>query len=162
VILTTDGELADRLMRSGVVLERVLAVRLAGQPSDVQTARLVEGVDLEDGVFRAAAIERAGGTTSNTWYHVTLNESRQRGLRAAFAAIDLAVSRVIRIRYGPIELGRLHRGENRPLTPAETRDLYAAAKLPPPRAAEPTSGRRRAARRPQPRSGAKLRGRKLK
>lgn len=143
LVLTTDGALADRLMRSGVVVARVLAVRLAGQPTDGQIARLLDGVDLDDGVFRAASVEAAGGTASNTWYHVTLAESRQRGLRAAFASIGLAVSRVIRIRYGPIELGTLRRGGSRPLTPAEIRDLYAIAKLPVPRAAAraPAKGR---------------------
>ena len=57
-------------------------------------------MELEDGTFQAASIEPAGGGASNVWYHVVLRESRQRGLRAAFAATGLAVSRVIRIRYG--------------------------------------------------------------
>jgi 23S rRNA pseudouridine2605 synthase len=160
LVLTTDGELAHRLMRSGIVLERMLAVRLTGQPSEGQTQRLLDGVDLEDGVFRVAALEPAGGTASNAWCHVTLRESRQRGLRAAFASIGLQVSRVIRVRYGPVDLGRLRRGESRALTPAEVRDLYAAAGMPPPRASarEPSSNRRHA--RGQAR-GPKQRRRKL-
>jgi 23S rRNA pseudouridine2605 synthase len=160
LVLTTDGELAHRLMRSGVVLERTLAVRLAGQPSEGQTQRLLAGVDLEDGMFRAAALESAGGTASNAWCHVTLRESRQRGLRAAFASIGLQVSRVIRIRYGPVDLGRLRRGESRPLTADEVRELYAAAGMPAPRsgARAPAPSRRHAR---GPARGEKQRRRKL-
>jgi 23S rRNA pseudouridine2605 synthase len=126
LVLTTDGELANRLMRPGVQLERTFAVRLSGAPSDGQLQRLKDGVELEDGTFQAASIEPAGGGASNVWYHVVLRESRQRGLRAAFATTGLAVSRVIRIRYGVIELGRLRRGETRPLTAPEIDALYAA------------------------------------
>lgn len=127
LVLTTDGELAHRLMRSGLVLERTFAVRLAGEPSEGQIQRLLDGVDLEDGSFRAASVEAAGGSATNTWYEVVLRDSRHRGLRAAFAAIGLAVNRVIRTRYGPIDLGKLRRGEHRALERVEIDALYAAA-----------------------------------
>lgn len=141
LVLTTDGELAHALMRSGLVLERLFAVRLAGEPSDGQIERLLTGVDLEDGTFRAASIERAGGSAVNTWYHVLVRESRHRGLRAAFASVGLSVNRVIRTRYGPIELGKLRRGAHRALEPAEVDALYETAGLRPPRAA--AAGKRR-------------------
>ncbi len=136
VVVTTDGKLAHQLMRSGGELERLLAVRVVGKASEFQMQQLRDGVELEDGVFRAAAMEAAGGTDSNAWYHVTLRESRQRGLRAAFAIAGLTVGRVIRLRYGPIELGRLHRGTSRPLEPGEVRALYAAAGMAPRGASE--------------------------
>jgi 23S rRNA pseudouridine2605 synthase len=142
LVLTTDGELAHALMRSGVVLERLFAVRLAGEPSDGQIERLLAGVDLEDGSFRAASIDRAGGSAVNTWYHVLVRESRHRGLRAAFAAVGLAVNRVIRTRYGPIELGKLRRGAHRALDPAEISALYAAAGIRRPQAAGTHRGRK--------------------
>lgn len=131
LVLTTDGELAHALMRSGLVLERLFAVRLAGEPSDGQIERLLAGVDLEDGSFRAASIERAGGSAVNIWYHVLVRESRHRGLRAAFASVGLSVNRVIRTRYGPIELGKLRRGQHRPLDPVEVSALYEVAGLRP-------------------------------
>lgn len=141
LVLTTEGELAHRLMRPSAVPERELAVRLAGEPSAGQMARLLEGVDLEDGTFRVASLDPAGGSGTNVWYHAVLREARQRGLRAAFAAVGLSVSRVIRIRYGPIELGRLRRGRSRPLTPGEIDALRMLAGEPPPTAAKPR-GRR--------------------
>jgi 23S rRNA pseudouridine2605 synthase len=134
LVLTTHGEIAHRLTRPSVIPEREFAVRLAGEPSAGQLARLLEGVDLEDGTFRAASLDPAGGSATNVWYHLVLREARQRGLRAAFAAIGLTVSRVIRIRYGPIELGRLRRGASRALTPVEVQALHALAGERPPAA----------------------------
>jgi len=137
LVLTTDGELAHRLMRPSAVPEREFAVRLAGEPSAGQVARLLEGVDLEDGTLRVASLDAAGGSATNVWYNLVLQEARQRGLRAALAAVGLGVSRVIRIRYGPVELGRLRRGQSRPLTPDEIEGLYALAGARPPRAPKP-------------------------
>jgi 23S rRNA pseudouridine2605 synthase len=151
LVLTTDGDLAHRLMRPSAVPEREFAVRLAGEPSAGQVARLLEGVDLEDGTLRVASLDPAGGSATNVWYRLVLREARQRGLRAAFAAVGLGVSRVIRIRYGPVELGRLRRGHSRPLTPPEIEGLYALAGTRPPAAqraarAQRTSRGRRAAK----------------
>jgi 23S rRNA pseudouridine2605 synthase len=134
LVLTTDGKLAHRLMRPNAVPEREFAVRLVGEPSPGQIARLLEGVDLEDGTLRVASLDPAGGSATNVWYNLVLREARQRGLRAAFAAVGLSVSRVIRIRYGPVELGRMRRGQSRPLTPVEIEGLYALAGERPPRA----------------------------
>lgn len=144
LVLTSDGDLAHRLMRPTAVPEREFAVRLAGEASPGQVARLLEGVDLEDGTLRVAALEAAGGTGTNVWYNLVLREARQRGLRAAFAAVGLSVSRVIRIRYGPVQLGRLRRGQSRPLTPEEIDGLYALAGERSPRA--PKAPRRPARR----------------
>jgi 23S rRNA pseudouridine2605 synthase len=129
VVLTTDGDLASKLMHPRTVVEREYAVRLLGEPSDAQLQRLEDGVELDDGTAKIVAIERGGGHGSNAWYHLTLRESRHRDLRPALAAVGLAVSRVIRVRYHTIALGDLYRGASRPLTPAESRDLYAVAGL---------------------------------
>ncbi len=73
------------------------------------------------------SIEAGRGSGSNAWHHVTLREARHRDLRPMLAAVGLAVSRVIRVRYDAIALGELYRGASRPLTPAETKSLYALA-----------------------------------
>ncbi len=70
-------------------------------------------------------IEARRSSGSNAWHHVTLSEARHRDLRPMLAAVGLAVSRVIRVRYGTVALGELYRGASRPLTPAETKALYA-------------------------------------
>jgi 23S rRNA pseudouridine2605 synthase len=129
VVLTTDGDLASKLMQASAVVEREYAVRLLGEPSDPQMQRLQDGVDLDDGTAKILTIEGGGARGSNSWYNMTLRETRQRDLRPALAAVGLAVSRVIRIRYHTVKLGELYRGANRPLTPAESRDLYAVAGL---------------------------------
>lgn len=133
LVLTTDGELAFRLKRPTTVVEREYAVRVLGEPTPEQLHDLEAGVELDDGVTRFASIEGGGGTANNRWYHVVLREGRHRGLRTALAAVGLAVSRVIRVRFGPVELGKLRRGASRPLTSAEVDGLYKLAGLAPPK-----------------------------
>jgi 23S rRNA pseudouridine2605 synthase len=133
IILTTDGELAFRLTRPATVVEREYAVRVLGEPSPEQLRELEVGVELDEGVARLASIEHAGGAANNRWYHVVLREGRHRELRAALGAVGVAVSRVIRVRFGPIELGKLRRGASRPLSPEEVDGLYALVGLAPPK-----------------------------
>ncbi len=130
IVLTTDGELASRLMHPSAVIEREYAVRLLGEPSAAQIEHLTAGIELDDGIAKIETIEGGGGSGSNAWYHVTLRESRHRDLRPALAAVGLAVSRVIRVRYDTVALGDLYRGASRPLTSTEVSALYAAANLP--------------------------------
>jgi 23S rRNA pseudouridine2605 synthase len=125
VVLTTDGELASRLMHPSAIVEREYAVRLLGEPSEAQQRNLAEGIELDTGVAKIAKIEVGRGRGANLWHHFTLRETRHRDLRPALAAVGLAVSRVIRVRYGGVALGELYRGASRPLTPAETQGLYA-------------------------------------
>jgi len=124
-VLTTDGELASRLMHPSTVVEREYAVRLLGEPSDSQLHQLESGIELDTGIAKIEKIEAGKGSGSNAWHHVTLREARHRDLRPMLAAVGLAVSRVIRVRYGIVELGELYRGASRPLSPAETKALYA-------------------------------------
>jgi len=129
LLFTTDGALAHRLMHPRYGLEREYAVRLLGQPDAEQIERLREGVELEDGPARVESIELRGGTGSNVWCHVVLREGRNREVRRLFDAVGLVVSRLIRVRYGPIALGDMRRGESRRLTAAETAALYRAVGL---------------------------------
>ena len=129
LLLTSDGELAHRLMHPSFEIEREYAVRLLGELSQAQLRRLKEGVELDDGEARFDRIRREGGTGSNIWYRVTLHEGRNREIRRVFESLGLAVSRLIRVRYGPIQLGNLRRGESRALTNDEVAALYAAVDL---------------------------------
>ncbi len=111
LLFTTDGELANCLMHPSNVVEREYAVRVFS-PHDVKHIdKLKEGVQLKDGIAMFRTINFKGGKGLNQWYTVTLTEGRNREVRSLWAAIDMQVSRLIRIRYANIVLPKwLSRG----------------------------------------------------
>jgi 23S rRNA pseudouridine2605 synthase len=150
LLLTTDGALAHRLMHPRYEVSREYAVRLLGEPSEEQWRQLTSGVQLEDGTARFEHVEARGGQGVNTWFHVTLKEGRNREVRRMFEALNLTVSRLLRVRYGPVELGRLKRGTSRLLTDAEIDALYAAVDLARPQELSRPSGPGRSPRQSAP------------
>lgn len=139
LLLTNDGELANRLMHPSRQLEREYAVRVFGEVDGLILNALLEGVELEDGPARFLSVRDAGGSGSNRWYHVVLGEGRNREVRRLWESQGVQVSRLIRVRYGPIELGRrLPAGKWRDLVPAELIALRDAAGLPHPPARRPS------------------------
>ena len=111
LLLTSSGELANRLMHPRFGLEREYAVRVLGALSNEEKKRLLEGVTLDDGLAQFTSLEAGGGEGANCWYKVTLSEGRNREVRRMFEAVGHAVSRLIRIRYGAMVLPRgLKRG----------------------------------------------------
>ena len=129
IMLTTDGELAHRLMHPSYEIARSYAVRILGRLSRRQIVSLKEGVDIGEGIARFSAIKPSGGTGANTWYNVTLHEGKNREVRRLFEAIDITVSRLLRIAYGPIDMGDLRRGKFRMLSKEEVISLYSAVNL---------------------------------
>lgn len=111
LILTTSGDLSNRLLHPRYGNEREYAVRVLGEVTDEIRKKLVEGVTLEDGIASFGVFDFIGGEGSNRWYRVTLQEGRNREVRRLFEAVGLTVSRLIRTRFGDIVLpSTLRRG----------------------------------------------------
>lgn len=129
LLLTTDGELAHRLMHPRFRISRQYAVRILGELGDEQVAELTDGVQLDDGPAHFERLRATGGEGANRWYQVSLREGRNREVRRMFEAVGVVISRLIRTHYGPVELGKLSRGKWRELRPREVRALYDAVGL---------------------------------
>ncbi len=130
LLFTNSGELANKLMHPRFGLEREYAVRVLGHLSNIEKAKLLEGVQLDDGEARFGSLEEGGGEGANCWYRVTIQEGRNREVRRMFEAVGHAVSRLIRIRYGKMLLPRgLKRGECMELDGADTEQLIRSAGL---------------------------------
>jgi len=132
LLLTTDGDLAHRLMHPSGEIEREYLVRLRGQPGPEVIRRLLAGVSLEDGPARFDRISAdppAQGAHSS--FRVVLHEGRNREVRRLWEAVGFEVSRLLRIRYGPIELPRDMRPGDTRLADGPTLARLRAALRPP-------------------------------
>ena len=105
LLLTDSGELANRLMHPRYGLEREYAARIRGELRADEKKQLLEGIPLdgEPARFERIVVDRAG-EGSNRWYRVVLKEGRNREVRRLFEALGHPVSRLVRLRYGPIDL----------------------------------------------------------
>lgn len=132
LLLTTDGELANKLMHPSSEIEREYAVRVRGQVTPEMLEQLTTGVELDDGPARFDQLVDVGGEGVNHWYHVVLKEGRKREVRRLWESRGLTVSRLTRVRYGPVQLRRgLKPGGWDELDDAQINTLLEAVGLPP-------------------------------
>lgn len=102
LLVTTDGELANRLMHPSSQVEREYAVRILGEVNPDMVKAMHEGVMLEDGMARFTDIQEFGGSGANTWFHVVIMEGRNREVRRLWESQGVKVSRLKRVRYGNV------------------------------------------------------------
>jgi 23S rRNA pseudouridine2605 synthase len=129
LLLTNDGELANRLSHPRHGVEKEYLAEVQGTPTERQLARLRRGVDLEDGPARALSVRSVARSGGRGAVRLVMGEGRKREVRRLLDAVGLPVRRLVRLRIGPLRLGRLRAGEIRDLEPDEVRALYRAAGL---------------------------------
>lgn len=131
LLFTTDGELANRMMHPSFEMDREYAVRVRGEVTDEMIETLKEGVMLEDGKANFTDIQRApGGEGFNRWFHCVVMEGRNREVRRLWESQGVVVSRLKRVRFGPVFLtSEIKQGRWRELTQAELNILSAEVGL---------------------------------
>ena len=131
LILTNDGEWANRVLHPRYGNEREYAALVSPAPTRAVLQRLRQGVTLDDGPARLLAarfglpppeVER-DRDEDGAWLQVRIGEGRKREVRRIFAAVDADVARLVRTRFGTLRLGGLRSGQWRHLRPAEVRAL---------------------------------------
>lgn len=149
MLLTNDGELANRLQHPRFGVQKEYLVEVAGSVPRAAIRALTRGIELDDGVARALRAEEIQRGTGKTALAVVMQEGRKREVRRMMEALGHPVVRLVRVRIGPVQMGRLRPGQIRALLPDEIAGLYRV------------SGLDRAAPRPGPTSG-RPRGSKAK
>ncbi len=116
------------MMHPRYQVEREYSVRVMGTLSPEQEKKLLEGVDLDDGVAKVLSLADGGGEGANHWYTLTLPEGRNKEVRRLFEAVGLMVSRLIRTRYGVVSMPpQLKRGQTLELEHEDLDRVLAAA-----------------------------------
>jgi 23S rRNA pseudouridine2605 synthase len=135
LIFTNSGDLANHFMHPRYEVEREYAVRIFGELTEGQLLQLTQGIELEDGPAAFDSISPQGGEGANHWYQVILREGRNREVRRLFEALQLPVSRLMRVRFGPVNLPpRVKRGQMLKLEQKQVVDLLEWAGLAVPKA----------------------------
>lgn len=133
LLLTNDGALANLMMHPSTGLDREYAVRINGELSKEDIARAIAGVEDEGERLAFSDLRHYAGSGTNHWYHVALLEGKNREIRRLFGQLGHSVSRLKRVRFGPVVLpSRLSRGRSAELEADDLKALYKLLKLPKP------------------------------
>lgn len=130
LLFTTDGELANKLMHPSSQIEREYAVRVLGDVTQEMVDRMHAGVIINDNLCRFTDIQHYGGEGVNQWYHVVLMEGRNREVRKLWESQGVKVSRLKRVRFGPVLIpSTVSKGKFQELTKNEVDKLRQIANL---------------------------------
>ncbi len=131
LLLTNDGTLANRLMHPSTGLDREYAVRVDGRLNEAEAHRLKEGLRIEGERHAFTDVRYYNGSGRNHWYHVALMDGRNRAVRKLFEQVGHPVTRLKRVRFGPIALPAfLSRGKFADLNNFDLKELYRLLRLP--------------------------------
>lgn len=125
LLLTNDGDLAQRLLHPRFGMRRVYEVEVEGRVGVAELPRWARGVTLRDGPAKASEVRLLGRTRDTTWLRLSFAEGRYREVKRFCQALGHRVVRLRRVQFGPLRLGRLALGATRPLTSAELARLGA-------------------------------------
>lgn len=130
LLLTNDGDWANKLMHPRHEVEKEYHVRVRGKAHQSQINQLRQGVMLDNRITAPAEVQLIKDGEQNDWLSITIHEGRNRQVRRMCEAVSLSVVRLKRIRYGFLELGPLKPGQYRMLSETEARELvtYAGSK----------------------------------
>jgi 23S rRNA pseudouridine2605 synthase len=123
LLLTNDGDLANRLMHPRFGVAKTYLVQVSGFPTPEDLRQLLKGVFLADGRVKAKSVKRMKSQGDSTWLRIVLNEGKNREIRRMLAKLGHKVLRLRRTALGTVELGPLGKGKSRRLTREELEDL---------------------------------------
>jgi len=123
LLLTNDGDWANRLAHPSHEVEKEYLVKIRGTLGTDKIAQLTNGIKLDDGWTAPARVEIIRVLEKNVWFTITIHEGRYRQVRRMCEALELPLVKLKRVRYGNILLGELKTGEYRLLDPAEVKIL---------------------------------------
>ncbi len=128
ILLTNDGELANRLTHPRYGVEKTYRVLVAGETTAGELEQLRRGIHLAEGVARVARVKALQKRRQSSVLEMVLDEGRNREIRRALARVGHKVLRLTRVGIGPLRLGKLKPGEFRRLSPEEVGELQRAVK----------------------------------
>ena len=130
ILLTNDGDLAHRATHPSYGLEKRYLVEVEGEFNKQMSDQLLQGVRLEDGLARAMKVVHARAVSKNHhWVEITIHEGRFHIIRRLIESLGLKVRRLIRLDFGPINLGDMKAGRHRVLNSQEMTNLFTLLKL---------------------------------
>jgi len=131
LLLTNDSEWAARALAPETHLDKTYHVQIAAIAGAALLASIAAGVRTGDGVFlRAKSVRILRSGDKNSWLEIVLDEGKNRHIRRMLAQLGIEVLRLLRVAIGPLRLGDLPKGDSRPLTDVEKRDLDRAMRQP--------------------------------
>ena len=129
LLMTNDNQFAEQVTNPQSHVPKTYLVKASVVLADDQLQQLRDGIELTDGVTRSAVVTRVRDSAKYTHFEITLTEGRNRQVRRMVEALGATVLKLVRVRIGPISIGRLPIGTWRPLTPGEVASLTARASL---------------------------------